>query len=130
MCHIKNSELDQNFEKYKGLDVLRSDIVTDDSGSTPYLRSISNDGAKVIDVVARLPRCAGQAVDAVSACTEVKIEDALALLTLLTLKCPEILILLRRHKWTKSWSNIEDLVDPPKPIFIITHLLAYNAQTI
>ena len=28
--------------------------------------------AKVMDIISRLPRCAGQAADAVSACTQVK----------------------------------------------------------
>ena len=32
--------------------------------------------AKVMDVIARLPGCAGQAADAVSADTQVKMEDA------------------------------------------------------
>ena len=32
-CHLKNSELDPTFEKYKGRVVLRGDIVKDDSGS-------------------------------------------------------------------------------------------------
>ena len=33
LCHLKNSELEQQFEKYKGRVVLRGDIVRDDSGS-------------------------------------------------------------------------------------------------
>ena len=32
--------------------------------------------SKIMDVIARLPRCDGQAVDAVSANTQVKLEDA------------------------------------------------------
>ena len=36
--------------------------------------------AKVMDIVSRLPGCAGQAADAVSACTQVKMEDAPKLL--------------------------------------------------
>ena len=32
--------------------------------------------AKVMDIIARLPDCAGQAADAVSAYTQVKMEDA------------------------------------------------------
>ena len=32
-CHLKNSELDPPYQKYKGRVVLQSDIVKDDSGS-------------------------------------------------------------------------------------------------
>ena len=33
ICHLKNSELDQKFQKYKGCVVLRCDIAEDGSGS-------------------------------------------------------------------------------------------------
>ena len=33
VCHLENSELEPNFQKYKGRVVLRGDIVKDDSGS-------------------------------------------------------------------------------------------------
>ena len=33
LCHLKNSELEPKFQKYKGRVVLRGDIVKDDSGS-------------------------------------------------------------------------------------------------
>ena len=48
-CHLKNSELEPQYQKYKGRVVLRGDIVKDDSGSY---------------------------ADAVSAYTQVKMEDA------------------------------------------------------
>ena len=38
--------------------------------------------AKVVDIISRLPGCAGQAADAVSAYTQVKVEDARKLLNL------------------------------------------------
>ena len=47
-----------------------------------------------MDVIVRLPGFAGQAADAVSAYTHVKMEDA------------------PRHKWPKSWSDIEDPAVP------------------
>ena len=64
--------------------------------------------ARVMDIIARLPDCAGQAADAVSACTPVKMEDAPRLLRLPKSECPYIWIRLPRHKWPKSWSTIED----------------------
>ena len=64
-----------------------------------------------MDVIARLPGCAGQAADAVSVYTQVKIEDASASLKLPESECPEIWI-RQPHKWPKSWSNIEVPVVP------------------
>ena len=32
-CHLKNSELEPQYQKYKGRVVLRGDIFTDDSGA-------------------------------------------------------------------------------------------------
>ena len=65
--------------------------------------------AKVMDVLSRLPGCAGQAADAVSAYTQVKMEDAP---TLLKIPSPDIWIRLPRHKRPKSWSSMDDPVVP------------------
>ena len=49
LCHLKNSELDSQFQKYKGRVVLRGDIVKDDSGSYAVFTeqgSSANDGRK------------------------------------------------------------------------------------
>ena len=66
--------------------------------------------AKVMDIVYRLPRCSGQATDAVSAFTQVKMEDAPKLLKTPNSECPDIWIRLPRHKWPTSWSSMEDPV--------------------
>ena len=66
--------------------------------------------AKIMDVIARLPACDGQAADAVSAYTQVKMEDAPRLLKIPKTECPDVWIRLPRHKWPKSWKNIEDPV--------------------
>ena len=81
LCHLKNSELEPQFQKYKGRVVLRGDFVKDDSGSyavfTEQTSSASQmTAAKVMEIVSRLPGCAGQGVDAVSAYTQVKMKDA------------------------------------------------------
>ena len=72
ICHLKNAELEAKHQKYKGRVVLRGDIVKDDSGSyavfTEQESSASQmTAAKVMDIISRLPGCAGQATDAVSA---------------------------------------------------------------
>ena len=66
--------------------------------------------AKVMDVISRLPGCAGQAADAVSA--ETQMEDAPKLLKIPESECPDIWIRQPRHKWPKSWSRKEDPVVP------------------
>ena len=81
VCHLKNSEVEPQFQKYKGRFVLRGDIVKDDSGSYAVFTeqgSLASQmtAAKVMDVISMLPECAGQTTDAVSAYTQVKMEDA------------------------------------------------------
>ena len=65
-----------------------------------------------MDIISRLPGCAGQAADAVSAFTHVKMEDAPKLLKIPKSECPDIWIRLPRYKWPKSWSSMEDPVVP------------------
>ena len=81
----------------------------DDSGSqVSFIEQGSSSSqmttTKVMDVIAALPDCAGQAADAVSAYTQVKIEDAPKLV--------KNLVRMSRFMDTssKSWSNIEDRV--------------------
>ena len=80
-CHLKNAELEVKHQKCKGRVVLRGDVAKDDSGShavcTEQGSSASQmTAAKIIDIISRLPGCNGQAPDAVSAKTQVKMEDA------------------------------------------------------
>ena len=68
-------------QKYKGRVVFRGDIVKDDSGSHAVLTEQGSSASqmtavKTMDVISRLPGCDGQAADAVSAYTQVKMEDA------------------------------------------------------
>ena len=67
--------------------------------------------ANVMDIISRLPGCAGQAADAVSAYTQVEMEDASKLLKIPNSECPDIWIRLDT-KWPKSWSSMEDPVVP------------------
>ena len=115
ICHLKNAELEAKHQKYKGRVVLRGDIVKDDSGSyavfTEQESSASQmTAAKIMDIISRLPGCDGQAADAVSAYTQIKIEDAHKLLNIPKSECPDIRIRLPQHKWPKSWSSMEDPV--------------------
>ena len=65
-----------------------------------------------MDIISTLPGCDGQAADAVSAETRVKMEDAPLLSKIPKSECPDIWMRLPRHKWPKSWSSIEDPVVP------------------
>ena len=77
ICHLKNAELETKHQKYRGRVALRGDIVKDDSGSYAVFTEQGSSApqmtaAKVMDIISRLPGCAGQAADAVSAFTQVK----------------------------------------------------------
>ena len=117
ICHHRNSELEQKFQTYKGRVVLWGDMVKDDSDSCAAFTEQGSSApqmiaAKVMDTIARLPWCAGQAADAVSACTHVKMEDPPALLKLPKSECPDIWVRRPRHKSPLSWSNIEEPMIP------------------
>ena len=95
ICHLKNAELEAKHQKYKGRVVLRGDIVKDDSGSYAVFTEQGSSAsqitaAKVMDIISRLPGCDGQAADAVSAYTQVKMEDAHKLLKIPKSECPDI----------------------------------------
>ena len=109
LCHLKKSELEPQYQKYKCLGVLRYDIVKHDADSYAVF---TEQGSSVMDIRSRLLGCAGQAADAVSAYTQVKMEDAHKLLKIPKSECPDMWIRLPKHKWPKSWSKKEDPVVP------------------
>ena len=81
LYHLRNSELEPRYRKYKGRVVPRGDIVKDDSGVYAVFTEQGSSAsqmtaAKVMYIISRLPGCSGQAADAVSAYTQVKMEDA------------------------------------------------------
>ena len=103
----------ETFQRCKGRVVLRGDIVKDFSGSNAVFTEQGSSAsqmtaAKVMDVISRLRGCAGQAADAISAYTQVKMEDAPKLLKIPKSECPYIWIRPRKHKWPKSWSSMEN----------------------
>ena len=89
----------------------------DDSGSYAVFTEQGSSAsqmtaAKIMDIISRLPGCAGPAADAVSAYTQVKMEYSPKFLKIPKSECPDIWIRLRRHKWPKSWSSMENPVVP------------------
>ena len=94
ICHLKNAELEAKHQKYKGRVVFRGDIVKDDSGSyAVFIEQGSSasqmTASKIMDIISRLPGCDGQAAGAVSAYTQVKMEDAHKFLKIPKSECPD-----------------------------------------
>ena len=110
ICHLKNAELEAKHQKYEGRVVLRGDIVKVFTEQGPSASQMT--AAKIMFFISILPGCDGQAADAVSDITQVKMEDAHKLLKIPKSECPDIWIRLPRHKWPKSWSSMEDPVVP------------------
>ena len=113
LCHLKNSELNLSIKSTKAelysegtlwkIDSASYAVFTDQGSSASQMTA-----AKIIDTMSRLPGCAGQAADAVSAYTQVKMEDAPTLLKIPKSEGPDIWIRLPKHDWPKSWSSMED----------------------
>ena len=87
--------LEAKHQKYKGRVELQGDTVKNDSGSYAVFTEQGSSAsqmtaAKVMDIISRLLGCDGQAADAVSAYTQVKMEDAPKLLKILKSECPDI----------------------------------------
>ena len=74
----------------------------DDSGSLAVFTEQGSSAsqmtaAKVMDIISRLPGCSGQAADAVSAKTQVRVEDAPKLLKIPDSECSDIWIRIPKH---------------------------------
>ena len=111
MSSFKNAELVSTFQKYKGRVVFREDIAQDDAGAYAVFTEQGSSAsemttAKAIDVIARLPDRDGQAADAVSAFTQVQIEDPPKLVRILRSACPDLWVRIPQRRWPKWWSNI------------------------
>ena len=63
--------------------------------------------AKVMDVIARLLDCDGQAADAVSACTRERLEGRSQIAQNSEVRGPDGWIRLPRHKWPKSGPTLK-----------------------
>ena len=64
LCHLKHSELELQYQKYKGSAVLGGLIVKDDSGSYAVFTE-QGSSQDIMDVIARLPGCAEQAAEVI-----------------------------------------------------------------
>jgi hypothetical protein len=115
LCHIKNSQMGEEFWSYKGRIVFRGDLTKDEDGQfavfTEQGASASNmAAAKLMDAIARMPGNDGEDSDAVGAYTQVRLSDATKLLGPGVVT--ETWISLPPHRRPKSSDNIEDPVCP------------------
>ena len=95
ICHLKNAELEAKRQKYKGRIVNKGNIVKDDSGACAVFTEQGSSAsqmtaAKVMDIMSRMSGFPGQAADAVSAYTQVQMEDAPFFLKIPTSECPDL----------------------------------------
>ena len=102
ICHLKKAELEAKHQKYKGRVVLRGHIVDDHSASSAVFTEQGSSAsqmtaAKVMDIISRLPGCAGQAAGCSICFHPDKMEDAPKLLKIHKSECPDICIRLPRH---------------------------------
>ena len=86
--------MEAKHQKYKGRVALRGDIVKNNSGSYAVFTEQGSSAsqmtvAKIMDIISRLPGCDGQAADAVSAYTQVKMEDAHKFSKIPKSECPD-----------------------------------------
>ena len=85
----------RNFRKNNGRVVLRGDIVKENSSAFAVFTEQGSSAsqmtvAKIMDVIAKLPDCEGQAADAQSAYTHVQLEDAPRLLKIQKSECLDL----------------------------------------
>ena len=89
----------------------------DDSGSYAVFTEQGSSAsqmtaAKVMDIISRLPGFSGQAADAVSACTQVKMKDAPTLLKKSKVRMPRYLDTSTTTQMGQIMSSMEDAVVP------------------
>ena len=113
LCHLKNAELAKHLQKYKGKDVLWGDNVKDEEGYWAiFTEQSASAAAKFLDTNSKLPGMTGEASDAVSAYTQVKMTEAPRYLRLPQDECPEIWLRIPSRQTPKSWDKIDDPVVP------------------
>ena len=95
LCHLKSAELEPKFQMFKGRVVLRNDTVKDHSGVYAMFTEQGSSASQMSE--AKVVDCNGQAADAISAHTQVKMEDALKLFRIPKSECPDIWIRISRH---------------------------------
>jgi len=115
LCHLKNSELRKELQRYKGRIVFRGDGTRDEDG---FYAVFSEQGTsqshmastKFLDVIGQAPGNDGEDADAIGAFTQMKLSEAARLLGEQVI--PETWITLPKSRQPASWAGIKDPVCP------------------
>ena len=115
LCHLKNAELEEMFQKYKGRIVFRGDGVTDEEGFYAVFSEQGTSAAHMaatnfLDVIAHMPGNSGEDSDAVGAYTQIPLEDAARLLGIGVM--PETWVSLPPSQHPPHWAGIKDPITP------------------
>ena len=118
LCHLKNTELELLYQKYKGQVVFRGDIVKNDSGSYAVFTEQGSLASQMT---------AAKVMDTYQGFQDVQDKQLMQylliprsewkmhrrqLLKIPKSECPDIWTRVPKHKWPKSWSSMEDPVVP------------------
>ena len=111
----KTRSQNQNYKSTKADSCSVVTFVKDDSGAYAVFTEQGSSASQMTaeksnGCHARLPYCDGQAADAVSAYTQVKMEDAPRLLKILKSVCPDVRDASSTTQMAEIWANIEDPV--------------------
>ena len=135
LVHSKEFGVEPQIQKYKGRVVLRGDIVKDDSGAYAAfteqdLSASQMTVAKVMDVIALLPDCDGPAAGALSAFTQVKMEDAQKRLKIpnseqkffLSVYMDDIKMVKKKQNLALVWKKLMKDIDIEEPTSFLDHV--------
>ena len=99
LCHVKHSELEAIFHRYKGRVVFRGDDVEDQTTDQAVFSEQGTSAshlcaAKIVDAISRMPGCDGGDSDATGAYTQALHRGT------------KTYVFIPRDKWPKSWHNM------------------------
>ena len=119
LCHLKNSQMSKEHQKYKGRVVFRGDLVKVEDGSfavfTEQGTSASHmAAAKVLDTIGNMPGNDAEDADAEGAYTQVFLEDFAYLLSSSS-ETTETWITLPKYRWPLEW-EAAGIVEPVVPL--------------
>ena len=115
LCHLKNSELEPQCQKYKERVVLRGDIVKNDSGSYAVFTEQGSSTsqmttAQVMDIIPRLSWCSGQSCRRSIRFYSGQNGRCINVTKNVQVRCPYFSIRPPKHIWPKSWCSMDDSV--------------------
>ena len=126
LCHLKNAELEEKIQAWKGRVVYRGDLTKTEKGTYAVFTeqgtsASSMTATKFLDAIARTVDCEGWDADASSAFTQITLEEAAILLGIDHV--PKTWISLPKDRWPDSWWDFPDDYEPVCPL--VTNLYGH-----